>query len=82
MDPETLIAGAHRYRAETADKDPRYVKHPKTWLNQGCWQDEPDPQPQPISTRDQRVLDAQRLRRPPANDEPGWSFPQLEVVPS
>lgn len=27
--------------------DPQYIKHPATWLNGGCWMDEPDPQPRP-----------------------------------
>jgi hypothetical protein len=35
-----LIAGAQRYAAERAGKDPTYTKHPATWLNAGCWQDE------------------------------------------
>lgn len=42
VDPQDLINGAKRYRAEVKGIDPRYVKHPATWLNQGCWQDEPD----------------------------------------
>jgi hypothetical protein len=40
-DPEALIEGAARYAAERASEDPRYTKHPATWLNAGCWQDEP-----------------------------------------
>jgi hypothetical protein len=39
-DPETLIAGAQRYAAERAGQEPRYTKHPATWLNAGCWEDE------------------------------------------
>jgi hypothetical protein len=38
---DELIAGAKRYAAERADQDPRYTKHPATWLNKGCWADEP-----------------------------------------
>jgi Helix-turn-helix domain len=40
-DPETLIATAQRYAGERAGQDPRYTKHPATWLNGGCWEDEP-----------------------------------------
>jgi hypothetical protein len=40
-DPEALIAGAARYAAERAGQDPRYTKHPATWLNGDCWADEP-----------------------------------------
>jgi hypothetical protein len=41
--PDTLIAGAQRYAAERAGQDPKYTKHPATWLNAGCWQDEMPP---------------------------------------
>jgi hypothetical protein len=40
-DPAALIAGAQRYAAERAGQDPKYTKHPATWLNAGCWADEP-----------------------------------------
>ncbi len=35
----TLIDGV---RAYAATADPQFTKHPKTWLSQGCWDDEPD----------------------------------------
>jgi hypothetical protein len=40
-----LIAGAERYaRLCRADgREPRFIKHPATWLNGGCWSDELDP---------------------------------------
>lgn len=41
--PDTLIAGAKFYAMEKKLADPQFVKHPATWLNGGCWQDEPDP---------------------------------------
>ena len=44
IDPAMLLAGAQRYATERAGTDPRYTKHPTTWLNQGCWDDEPQPQ--------------------------------------
>lgn len=47
-DADTLIAGALRYAAEQHGKDPTYTKHPATWLNKGCWTDEPAP-PRPPS---------------------------------
>lgn len=40
---ETLIAGAKRYSAQVAGKEPRYVRYPATWLNGKCWLDEPEP---------------------------------------
>ena len=43
---EDLIAGAKSYAAHAAaGGDPRFVKHPATWLNAHCWLDEPDPPP-------------------------------------
>jgi hypothetical protein len=38
---EVLVAGAERYAAERFGDDPRFTKHPSTWLNAGCWNDEP-----------------------------------------
>lgn len=39
--PEAIIAGARRYAAEMRGKEPKYIKHPTTWLRNGCWEDEP-----------------------------------------
>jgi hypothetical protein len=36
----TLLAGAQRYAVERQGQPPRYTKHPATWLNAGCWEDE------------------------------------------
>jgi hypothetical protein len=36
-----LLSGAIRYAQEQRGADPRYVKHPATWLNGWCWQDQP-----------------------------------------
>ena len=41
--PEALHAGAKRYAGERAGQDPRFTKHATTWLNGGCWSDEPPP---------------------------------------
>jgi hypothetical protein len=39
--PEDIIRGAMRYAAERVGQDHKYTKHPATWLNGGCWADEP-----------------------------------------
>ena len=39
-DAETLLAGIKRYAASVAGKDPQFIAHPKTWLNQERWLDE------------------------------------------
>lgn len=36
-----IIRGAMRYAAERRGEDPRYTKHPATWLNKHCWNDLP-----------------------------------------
>jgi hypothetical protein len=38
---EELLSGATRYAAERNGQDPKFTKHPSTWLNGGCWDDEP-----------------------------------------
>jgi len=35
------IAGAQRYAVERQGQPPKYTKHPATWLNGGCWEDDP-----------------------------------------
>jgi hypothetical protein len=39
--PVDLLQGAMRYAAERQDQDHQYTKHPTTWLNGMCWEDEP-----------------------------------------
>jgi hypothetical protein len=41
--PTVLIDGAIRYAAARHGQDPKYTKHPATWLNQECWLDDPHP---------------------------------------
>jgi hypothetical protein len=42
-DPQVLIDCAALYAMERKMQDPKFTKHPATWLNQRCWEDEPDP---------------------------------------
>ncbi len=39
---EAILAGAQRYRDDPNRAD-QFTKHPTTWLNQGCWTDDPLP---------------------------------------
>jgi hypothetical protein len=41
-DAQLIIKGAARYRGDPG-REPRYTKHPSTWLNGDCWADEPEP---------------------------------------
>lgn len=34
-----IIRGAMRYADERRGEDPRFTKHPATWLSKGCWSD-------------------------------------------
>jgi len=55
---EEVLDAARRYADSIVGKEPQYVAHPTTWLNQGRWQDEessneplhrlPDAPPPPI----------------------------------
>lgn len=46
-DPRVIVDAARGYAHERHGKDPQYTKYPATWLNKGCYDDEPDPQPGP-----------------------------------
>jgi len=43
-DPAVLIDGMKGYASICQQKgtEPQYIKHPTTWLNGGCWEDEAD----------------------------------------
>jgi hypothetical protein len=45
VDPETMIAAAQSYAVQRQDEEPRYTKHPATWINGACWDDEPSGKP-------------------------------------
>jgi hypothetical protein len=39
----TIMSGMLRYAAECDGREPRFIKHPATWLTAECWNDEPTP---------------------------------------
>jgi hypothetical protein len=43
--PDEIIRGAARYAAERDGENPRYTKHPATWLNKDCWLEQASPCP-------------------------------------
>jgi DNA-binding Lrp family transcriptional regulator len=47
VDPKHMVDAAQAYARERFGQDPKYTKLPATWLNKGCYDDEPDPQPGP-----------------------------------
>lgn len=44
---EQILAGVIRYAAERSGQDPKFTKHPSTWLSGACWDDDPAPAPSP-----------------------------------
>ncbi len=40
-DPEHVIAAAGHYAQVTSSTEPNFIKHPATWLNGQCYDDEP-----------------------------------------
>lgn len=62
--PQTIIDGAQRYR-DDPNREPQFTKYPATWLNKGCWDDDPLP---PRATNGR------------ANGVPHISRPTAEVV--
>lgn len=41
-EPKHIVDAATAYAHERKDQDPKYTKYPATWLNKGCYDDEPD----------------------------------------
>jgi hypothetical protein len=73
-DPTTLIEGARRYAAkrsaEIRDGDPpKFTLHPATWLNDGCWTDEPDNNTAPVIDQDGNPVEDERPKRDPIIEE-------------
>lgn len=46
-EPQHIVDAAQAYARERFGQEPKYTKYPATWLNKGCYDDEPDPQPGP-----------------------------------
>ncbi|HJD68243.1 MAG TPA: hypothetical protein K8V54_00685 [Corynebacterium kroppenstedtii] len=89
-----ILAGARRFAAEKKNKDVQYIPHPATWLNDGRWDDQPEPEHTP--TRDtpnrpktesekwddiRRELRQQREMRNQATIVDGEVLDQQEIEP-
>ncbi|MFB6873715.1 helix-turn-helix domain-containing protein [Streptomyces sp. NPDC056323] len=42
-DPQQMVQAAADYARERVGQEAQYTKYPATWLNKGCYDDEPDP---------------------------------------
>ena len=47
VEPKHMVDAAQAYARERFGQDTQFTKYPATWLNKGCYDDEPDPQPGP-----------------------------------
>ncbi|MDX3544352.1 hypothetical protein PV729_45465 [Streptomyces europaeiscabiei] len=47
-EPQLMVDAAQAYARERFGKEAQYTKYPATWLNKGCYDDEPDPQGPPL----------------------------------
>jgi hypothetical protein len=65
-DPSVILAGAQRYR-DDPNRSLQFTKHPSTWLNQDCWDD--DPLPSRMDPREEaaQARIARRRRNPLAS---------------
>ena len=46
---DTIKEGLLKYIDATKNTEPRYIKHPATWFNGECWDDEPESQSQGVN---------------------------------
>lgn len=49
-DPDEIISGLRRQLPYLRSKEPQFIPHPATWLNQGRWEDEVEQQAAPKQT--------------------------------
>lgn len=56
--PHEIVSGAMRYAAERDGQDPQFTKHPTTWLNGACWEDEPAPPSNGANGKGERRMSA------------------------
>jgi hypothetical protein len=47
VEPKRMVDAAQAYARDRFGQEPQYTKYPATWLNKGCYDDEPDPKPGP-----------------------------------
>lgn len=70
-EPKRMVDAATAYARDRAQEDPKYTKYPATWLNKGCYDDEPD------EPRLRAVAGGYQPYQNPTNqddyDQPFWS---------
>lgn len=61
-----LITSMQRYAVSVVGKERRFIKHPATWLNHGCYDDEPEVMAPVVRL----VTDTSKVRIP--SEDPRW----------
>lgn len=69
VDPQAIITGAARYAADP-NREPEYTKLAPTWLNKGCWEDDPLPSRHARRSRQDNIM-AQEIESARAADAQG-----------
>jgi len=65
---QEIMAGVERYAFHTRNTEHQFIKHPASWLNAGCWEDELQDQRTIIPSQNMTNLDrleqdlAERIR--------------------
>lgn len=82
----TFMAGVLRHAAHVRGTEERYIKHPTTWLNRGCWDDQygprrPEQKPQSRNGFAAAALEL-NLGVPDDDDESHGHHPAFETVPT
>lgn len=68
-DPQHIVTAAKGYAHERQDQEAKYTKYPATWLNKGCYDDEPDPQPEPVRPQLRAVSGGWQPWKNPTNQD-------------
>jgi hypothetical protein len=68
-DPAKIIAAIKRYAIERAGQDPTFTKHPTTWLDDGCYDDEASSAGGTMIDQDGNVIDTPQRSRPKTLEE-------------
>jgi len=81
VDPERIISAAEAYSKHIAatKTEPNYVKHPSSWLNQGCWDDELEQAPGYTPRPPRKFTPAPPLGCSPAEIERRKAFAQEAI---
>lgn len=75
VDAGTIISAAQVYRdSDVGHGPPQYLKAPATWLNQGCWDD--DPESLKVKSTPAPVTFAEQARINTANNMQEWAEEQ------